>query len=99
MLAEIVKALNHPIYPASKLHSLVIINRLDEVDNKLAKSDDFKAVMSRIDTLELTIASWHETDNTLEPSAELESVDMHLFWGRLLQVYWLIPVSNQLVRL
>lgn len=99
MLAEIVRALNHPIHPASKLHSLVIINQLDEVDKKLAKSDDFKAVMSRIDTLELTIASWHETENTQDFSAELDSRDMHLFWGRLLQKYWLIPVSNQLVRL
>lgn len=71
MLAEIVRALNHPIHPASKLHSLVVINQLDEVDKKLAKSEDFRAVMSRIDTLELTIASWHETGTpkTIQPSS------------------------------
>lgn len=99
MLAEIVQAINHPVHPASKLQSLSIVNLQDEVGKELNTSDDFKAVVSQIDTLELTIASWHETENTQEPSTELESSDMHLFWGRHLQNYWLIPVLTQLVRL
>lgn len=62
LLKTICRALNHPQHPATGLRELTIMNLQDVVDVQMAASDDFRAVLSRLDSLELRIAT-HEDDH------------------------------------
>lgn len=61
-LHGICQALNHPQHPASRLSQLTIVNLQDFVDVQTATSDDFRAVLSRLKSLELHIATHEEHD-------------------------------------
>lgn len=93
------KALNHPDHPASNVHSLRILNLQDVVDVDVVTSKDSKAVLSRLDSLELNIASWYERGNLRDISRDIELPEQHVFFGRDLQKYWLEPLQDQLVHL
>lgn len=93
---EVLKGSNHPRHTASNLNSLRIEWMQDFVDVQLATSDDFKAVMSRLQSLELSITSWRETeeiDNDI--SRDIEVPEQHAFFDRDLQKYRLEPLQDQ----
>ena len=62
LLEATCRALNHPKHTATRLHALTIVNLQDVVDVKMATSNDFRAVLSRLNSLELRIAT-HEEDH------------------------------------
>ena len=61
LLENICRALNHPQHTATRLRDLTIVNLQDVVDVRMATSKDFRAVLSRLNSLELRIAT-HEDD-------------------------------------
>ena len=89
-------ALNHPEHPAGHLHALSICNIEDVTNYDLVKSPDFKAVLSRLDSLELCVAT---DEHEAAPESAIESVERHIFFGRDLQQYWLEPLQDKLVNL
>ena len=95
-LRNFFRALNHSEHPASKLHSLSIVNLHDVSDYETLRSDDFKAVLSRIDTLELCIAT---EEQSAAPESEIEYPERHQFFGIDLIELWLAPVQQNLVNL
>lgn len=62
LLQNICGALNHPHHPATAFRELTIVNLQDVVDVRMATSNDFRAVLSRLDSLELRIATHEEMD-------------------------------------
>jgi hypothetical protein len=89
-------ALNHPEHPAEHLQSFSICNLQEVTNYDLVTSNDFKAVMSRLDSLELCIAT--EEQNWC-PEHEVELAERHVFFGRDLQRYWLEPLQQRLKHL
>ncbi|KAM0723991.1 hypothetical protein Q7P37_000982 [Cladosporium fusiforme] len=95
-LSNVFRALNHQEHPAFKVHSLSIRNLHDLSDYGLLQSDDFKAIVSRLDTLELSIAT---QDNEASPEGNIDFPERHRFFGKDLIDYWLVPVRENLVNL
>jgi hypothetical protein len=95
-LKSVFAALNHSDHPAGKVHSLCIHNLADLSNYELLKSDDFKTVISRLDTLELSIAA-EECESA--PESEIEYPERHIFFGKDLIEYWLAPTQSKLVNL
>lgn len=95
-LRNVLRALNHPEHPASKVHSLSICNLQDISNYNILRSDDFKAVVSRLDTLELAIATQYEDAS---PESSIELPERHRFFGKDLVEFWLAPVQQNLVNL
>jgi hypothetical protein len=95
-LRNFFRALNHAEHPALKFHSLSICNLQDLSDYETLRSEDFKAVLSRIDTLELCIAT-EEYERARE--REIEFLERHQFFGADLVDLWLAPVQQNLVNL
>ena len=95
-LRSVFGALNHSKHPASKVHSLSICNLHDVSDDETLKSNDFQAVLSRIDTLELLIAT--EEDSGC-PERNIKFPERHQFFGTDLIEFWLAPVQHNLVNL
>jgi hypothetical protein len=95
-LKNVFAALNHPNHPAAKMHSLCVRNLQDLSNYELMKSDDFKTVISRLDTLELSIAT-EECDAS--PESEIDCPERHVFFGKDLIKYWLAPIQPKLVNL
>lgn len=95
-LMNVFRALNHPEHPAAKVHSLSICNLHDLSDYETLNSDDFKAVLSRIDTLELCIATEYQQHS---PESSILEPESHRFFGKDLIEYWLAPVQRNLVNL
>jgi len=96
VLKMLVESLNDQDHPANKVQALTIRDLQDMTVKKTVTSKDFKAVLSRLDTLELQIATEY-VDAAPETSIELEEV--HTFFGIDLKQYWLRPVQHQLVHL
>jgi hypothetical protein len=95
-LRSVFGALNHAEHPALRVHSLSICNLHDLSNYEILKSDDFKAVLSRIDTLELGIAT---EEQSASPESNIECSERHQFFGTDLVDYWLAPVQHNLVNL
>jgi hypothetical protein len=95
-LKNFFRALNHPEHPASKVHSLSICNLHDLSNYETLRSQDFKAVLSRIDNLELNIAT---EERKAGPEREIEYPERHQFFGTDLIDLWLAPVQHNLVHL
>lgn len=87
---KILSALNHPDHPVSKFDSLSITNLQDWVDADLATSENFKAMLSRLDRLELYMVS-EKYDSA--PEFEINFYARHEFYGAQLRKYWLEPLS------
>ncbi|KAK1060714.1 hypothetical protein LTR12_009519 [Friedmanniomyces endolithicus] len=93
VLMGLVQGLNNEGHPATKVHDLTISNLQDVVDTTLASSEDYKAVMSRLDSLSLHIVS--ETDEyTIHPDFYLP--EPYRFFGNYLRQYWLEPTRDKL---
>ena len=92
----VILALNHPDHPAENLHELAIINMQDVTNYDLVKSQDFKAVLSRLDGLELCVVT---EEQDAAPEHEIDLVERHVFFGRDLRQYWLEPLQDKLVNL
>lgn len=88
---KILSALNHPDHPVNKFDSLSITNLQDWVDADLANSDDFKAMLSRLNHLELYIASEKYES---APEFEIDFYARHEFYSVQLRKYWLQPLSE-----
>lgn len=89
-LRKFLSALNHPDHPATKLNSLSIYNLQDYSNGAIAKSDDFKALLSRLDELELFIVS--EDDEASD--RQIEIIERHDFYAKQLRQYWLQPLHD-----
>lgn len=93
---HILAALNHSEHPADKVHSLSIANLHDLTNYDTMRSEDFKAVISRLDTLELLVAT---QDEDASPEHEIEFAERHRFFGKDLVEFWLAPSQQNLVNL
>ncbi|KAM0717023.1 hypothetical protein Q7P37_006875 [Cladosporium fusiforme] len=90
-LRKIMHALNHPDHPATKMHTLSIVNLQDLVNADIATSQDFKVVLSRLKTLDLCIAS---ELYTAAPEHEIDIDERHGFYSRDLRKFWLQPLQE-----
>ncbi|KAK0306227.1 hypothetical protein LTR82_016442 [Friedmanniomyces endolithicus] len=98
VLTALVQGLNHEEHPATKVHDLKIDCLQDVVDTTLARSDDFRAVVARLDLLSLHIISESETHpDRITPSLYLP--EPYHFFGNDLRQYWLEPVRENLTHL
>ena len=95
-LEQLFKGLNDLEHPASNLRCLSIENLQDLVDDEVAGSEDFKAVLGRLDALELGIAT---EKYDASPENEITILERHTFFGRDLAKYWLQPVQDHLLHL
>ncbi|KAM0700435.1 hypothetical protein Q7P35_012156 [Cladosporium inversicolor] len=95
-LQNFLRALNHPEHPASKVHGLSICNLQDLSDYEILGSEDFKSVLSRLDTLELNIAT---EERPTGRDQEIAYPERHQFFGADLVDLWLAPVQHNLVSL
>lgn len=95
-LEQLFKSLNDPEHPAKGVRSLSIANLQDLVNQEIADSDDFKAVLGRLETLELGIATERYDAS---PENEITIAERHAFFGRYLAKYWLQPVQEHLLHL
>jgi hypothetical protein len=86
---KLLSALNHPVHPANRLNSFSIHNLQDWVNADTATSRDFKALLSRLDELELLVVS-EEEDNEYE----IRIPERHEFYSRQLRRYWLQPLQE-----
>lgn len=93
---NVLGALNHSDHPAEKVHSLSICNLHDLTNYDIMRSEDFKTVISRLDTLELSIATQEEDAC---PEREIEIPERHRFFGKDLIEFWLAPTQQNLVGL
>lgn len=94
------RGLNHPHHPASKLDGLRVEWMQDFVDAELATCDDFKAVMSCLQSLQLSVTSWQETQEIDDDiSRDIELPEQHVFFGRDLRRFWLEPLQDRLLHL
>jgi hypothetical protein len=88
---KLLRALNHPDHPASKLNSISIMNLQDWVNAEVATSSDFKALLLRLEILELCIVS--ERDNAA-PENEILISERHDFYSEQLRKFWLQPLQE-----
>ena len=95
-LRSVFGALNHPEHPATKVHSLSICNLHDVSNYETLRSDNFKEVLSRVDSLELCVAT---EEVSACPESEIELPERHQFFGKDLIDLWLAPVQQNLVNL
>lgn len=95
-LQNFLRALNHPEHPASKVHGLSISNLQDISDYEITGSEDFRVVLSRIDTLELNIAT---EERDAGPGDLITYPERHQFFGADLVDLWLAPVQHNLISL
>lgn len=93
---KVLAALNAPAHPASRVTILRIINMQNHIYAETAESDDFRAVLSRLKTLELCIA---KEENEAAPEVEIQLPELHKFFSQDLLRYWLGPVQENLVHL
>lgn len=93
---KLLAALNHPEHPANKVHSLSIVYLQDLVNPEIATSPDFKAVLSRVDSLHLCVATEAYYPS---PEDEISISEGHVFFTYDLIKYWLKPLQAQLVHL
>jgi len=98
VLRMLFEGLNHEEHPAIRVRKLRIIYLQDVVDRTLARSDDFRAVLARLDSLSLHIVSESEKHLELDtPSLYLP--EPYQFFGNDLRQYWLEPVRENLTHL
>ncbi|KAK0927675.1 hypothetical protein LTR29_017596 [Friedmanniomyces endolithicus] len=98
VLTALVQGLNHEEHPATKVHDLRVDCLQDVVDTTLARSDDFRAVLARLDLLALHIVSESETHpDRITPSLYLP--EPYQFFGNDLRQYWLEPARENLTQL
>lgn len=95
-LEQLFKSLNDSEHPAANVRCLSIENLQDMVNVEIATSDDFKAVLARLDALELGIAT-EKYDPS--PENEIGITERHTFFGNYLAKYWLRPVQDHLLHL
>jgi hypothetical protein len=88
---KLVSALNHPGHPACRLNSLSILNLQDWVSADIASCSDFLAVLSRLEQVELCIAS--EQDEP-DPHSEIWIPERHRFYFEQLREHWLQPLQE-----
>ena len=93
---KVLLALNHPEHPAEHVHSLSICHLQEATNHDLLTSAVFKAVLSRLDSLELCIAVEEQGWGS---EHEIELPGRQVFFGRDLQQYWLAPLQHQLKHL
>lgn len=93
---KLLAALNHPEHPANKVHSLSIVHLQDLVSPDIATSPNFKAVLSRLDSVDLCVAT--EAYDPA-PETEISISERHEFFTYDLIKYWLKPLQAQLVHL
>lgn len=93
---NVLGALNDSDHPADKVHSLSIRNLHDLTDYDIMRSEDFKAVISRLDSLELSIAT---EECSASPEREIEYAERHRFFGKDLIEFWLAPMQENLANL
>lgn len=86
---KLLSALNHPDHPASKVNSLSVYNLQDWVNAETSTSDDFKALLGRLEELELYVASEEQHDEY-----EIRIVERHDFYSHQLRKYWLQPLQE-----
>lgn len=111
ILRKVLRALNHHDHPATKLRSLAIENLHELVDFDILTSNDFKAVIGRLETLELTFALFEKNEhvspapsgNRVEDRRErifraIDDRTRHQFFPRL-RKFWLEPLQQNLVHL
>jgi len=91
LFRKLLRALNHPKHPASKLNSLSIMNLQDCVNTEVATSSDFRAVLARLESLELYIVS---EDYEAAPEYEITILERHDFYSGELRKYWLQPLQE-----
>ncbi|KAK0335456.1 hypothetical protein LTR91_006316 [Friedmanniomyces endolithicus] len=97
-LTALVQGLNHEEHPATKVHNLTIECLQDVVDQTLARSHDFKAVLSRLDSLSLLIISEFDPDYDLD-LPDFYRAEPYRFFGNDLRQYWLEPTREKLTHL
>lgn len=88
---QLLSALNSPEHPASRLNSLSIHHLQDWVNPDIANSNDFKALLERLDVLELFIAS-EQCDAC--PECEIWIPERYDFYSEQLRRYWLQPLAE-----
>jgi hypothetical protein len=88
---KLLRALNHPDHPASKLTSISIMHLQDWVNAEVATSSDYKALLSRLESLELCIVS--ERDSAA-PENEMLISERHDFYSEQLRKFWLQPLQE-----
>jgi len=89
-LRKLLSALNHAEHPASRLNSLSIYNLQDWFNAGIGRSRNFKAVLARLEELELFVKS--EQDGASE--TEIEIPERHDFYSGQLREYWLQPLQD-----
>ena len=103
MVLSIMRGLTNPDHPNARLRSLSIFNLQDCNYGALTRSDNFKAVLARIDSLELKIASYTYQENCRAPiydaRPEIEDRERHRFFKYNLRASWLEPVREHLTQL
>lgn len=90
-LSKVLGALNHPVHPAGKLHSLYIHNLQDWANADMAASEDFQAVLSKLDSLELCIVSERYD---AAPEFEIDVQERHDFYSKDLRDHWFQPLCD-----
>lgn len=92
-LRNVLAALNHHDHPAAQVQSLSIQNMQDMINKDIATSADFKAVISRLQSLDLCVAT---ECNSLAPDSEIYMEERHEFFAQDLKKCWLEPLQEQL---
>lgn len=95
-LRNVLRALNHPDHPALNVRSLSISNLQDLSNYETLQSEDFHAVMSRLDTLELATATEELEEG---PEDDIGMEQRYQLFGTDLIDFWLAPVQRNLVSL
>lgn len=96
VLNLLMHGINHENHPATKVRESTIVNLQDNVNVEKATSENFKAVLSQLNSLRLNIT--YEQDSAAEES-DLECNELHQFFKEDLKKYWLLPLANNLQRL
>lgn len=95
-LKHVIRGLNHSDHPALQVDSLSICNLQNLTYHNVVQSDDFKAVLSRLRSLQLGIIT---EEHPSAPENEMNFPERHIFFGRDLLEHWLKPVQQKLVHL
>ena len=96
ILKMLMEGLNDEDHPATGVKSLTIKNLQDIVDRSVANSEDFRAVLSRLESLSLQIVTEYD-DAAPENTIYIE--EPYKFFGDDLRQYWLEPVRVNLTHL
>jgi hypothetical protein len=96
-LRSLLSGLNHSVHPAVCIGNLSILGLQDNFNMELASTNDAIAVLSRLRSLMLRIA----TDNSYLANTPylIEMPERYRVFSHDLEFFWLIPVKNQLSRL